>query len=121
MTRTGDDPALAALDDLCVALRECVTDAERLLVRADTIRSQRAEGMAYSEIVDNDAQPLIVEGLTAMLSRLSDRGSRWRRAEAKALHDEGLSMERIAELFGVTRQRVSSLLRASTSRRARVL
>lgn len=118
MTRTPDDPALAVLDDLCTALAECISDAERLLERADTIRTQRAEGLPYSKIVDTDAQPLIVEGLTAILSRLSDTGSRWRRAEARALHDEGLSMERIAELFGVTRQRVSSLLRHAGDREA---
>ncbi len=41
---------------------------------------------------------------------LADAGSRWRRAEARALHREGLSMEKIAVLFGVTRQRVSALL-----------
>jgi hypothetical protein len=118
MTRTLDDPALEALDDLCAALTECISDAERLLERAETIRTQRAEGLPYSQIVDTDAQPLIVEGLTAMLARLSDTGSRWRRAEARALHDEGLSMERIAELFGVTRQRVSSLLRHAADREA---
>ena len=34
-----------------------------------------------------------------------------RRAEARALYDEGLTMDEIATLFGVTRQRVSGLLR----------
>ncbi len=37
-------------------------------------------------------------------------GAAWRRAEARALHQEGISMDRIAQLFGVTRQRVSALL-----------
>jgi hypothetical protein len=119
MASTADDPALGALDDLCAALRECIGDTERLLDRAETIRSQRSAGMPYSQIADTEAQPLMVEGLTAMMSRLSDTGSRWRRAEARALHDEGLSMERIAELFGVSRQRVSSLLRPSTGTRSR--
>jgi DNA-binding transcriptional regulator LsrR (DeoR family) len=34
-----------------------------------------------------------------------------RRAEARALYAEGLTMDQIAERFGVTRQRVSALLR----------
>ena len=33
-------------------------------------------------------------------------------AEARALHDEGLTMAEIAALFGVSRQRVSALLRS---------
>jgi predicted transcriptional regulator len=34
-----------------------------------------------------------------------------RRTEARTLHREGLTMDQIAQLFGVTRQRVSALLR----------
>jgi predicted transcriptional regulator len=40
-------------------------------------------------------------------------GSGWRRAQAHALHDESVSINRIAELYGVTRQRVSALLRGA--------
>ncbi len=54
--------------------------------------------------------------ISATLSQLADAGSRWRRAEARALHAEGLSMDVIAQLFGVTRQRVSSLLKAPLDR-----
>jgi len=46
------------------------------------------------------------------LATLVEAGSRLRRAEAHALHAEGMTMEQIAELFGVTRQRVSALLRS---------
>ena len=34
-------------------------------------------------------------------------------AEARALYAEGLTMAQIAELFGVSRQRVAALLRSS--------
>lgn len=34
-----------------------------------------------------------------------------RRTEARALHHEGVTMDKIARLFGVTRQGVSGLLR----------
>ncbi len=49
--------------------------------------------------------------MTDALEVLLGSGSRWRREEARALHDEGVTMDRIAALFGVTRQRVSQLLR----------
>ena len=42
---------------------------------------------------------------------LAEFGARVRRAEAVALYGEGMTMEEIAEKFGVTRQRVSALLR----------
>ena len=111
-----EDPVLAALDELCDAVRQSMRDAELILVRADTIRTQRAEGMSYTAIVPMEARPLVVELLSDTMSRLAESGSRLRRAEARALHDEGVSMERIARLFGVTRQRVSSLLSASRER-----
>ena len=44
---------------------------------------------------------------------LDTGGAGVRRAEARALYAEGLTMEQIAERFGVTRQRVSTLLRTA--------
>ena len=41
-------------------------------------------------------------------------GARVRRTEALALHNEGMTMERIAERFGVTRSaRIGALARSS--------
>ena len=71
----------------------------------------RSEGRPYREIVPNEQRPLIVELLTANLDLLSGVGSRLRRAEARVLYDEGLTMDDIAALFGVSRQRVAVLLR----------
>jgi predicted transcriptional regulator len=56
---------------------------------------------------------LIVQLLTESAETLHEHGSRVRRTEARALHREGLTMDQIARLFGVTRQRVSALLRES--------
>ena len=50
--------------------------------------------------------------LTTCVQDVMKATSRYRRAEAQVLHRTGSTMERIAELFGVTRQRVSHLLRA---------
>jgi len=51
-----------------------------------------------------------VQLLAAIQDKLTAAGADWRREEARALHREGLSMDAIALLFGVTRQRVSALL-----------
>ena len=71
----------------------------------------RAEGRSYREIFTAEDPPLILDLIRANLQSLLDVGSRLRRAEARALHDQGMTMDQIAELFGVTRQRVSALLR----------
>ncbi len=67
-----------------------------------------------------EERPLVVELLTHTLSDLSDAGSNFRRIEARALYSEGLTMAQIAELFGVTRQRIAALLRPSIDRDAPV-
>lgn len=111
---TADNDLIEALDDLVVALKENTARNNEAIARAEEIRRERAAGKAWSEIVNGEAKgPLIVELLTLNLQALTTAGSRLRRLEARALHDEGLSMERIGQLFGVTRQRISELLRRS--------
>lgn len=105
-----DEELLVALDELVAALRENTARNTEAIARAAEIRRERAQGKSWSEIVSGE-RPLIVELLTRNLSALTTSGSRLRRLEARALHDEGLSMERIGQLFGVTRQRISELLR----------
>ena len=109
---TTDQDLLEALDDLVVALQENTVRNGEAIARAEEIKRDRAAGKAWSEIVNGSGdRPLIVELLTRNLEALTTAGSRLRRLEARALHDEGLSMERIGQLFGVTRQRISELLR----------
>lgn len=108
----ADDPVLDALDGLVRALRENATRIDATIARAERIRDQRLEGLSYREIESGEARPLIVELTRDNLAALVEAGSRLRRAEARALHGEGMTMEQIAELFGVSRQRVSALLRS---------
>ncbi|GAB7192216.1 hypothetical protein NUM3379_29250 [Kineococcus sp. NUM-3379] len=117
--RARPEPAMEALDELCVAVRRSIDDLEQVLTRAETVRTQRAQGMSYAQMVPAEARPLTVELISDTLARLAATGSRWRREEARALHAEGLSMDRIAQLFGVTRQRVSALLNSSPGTRTR--
>ena len=104
------DEVLRALDDLLAVLHDREHVA-LIVARAEQLRSRRAEGAAYAETVDEESRPLIVEVLSEHIQALLATSARFRRAEAAALHAEGLTMDRIAELFGVTRQRVSTLLK----------
>jgi len=109
--KVANDPVLEALDGLVRALRQNQSRIEATIARAERIREQREAGMSYREIESGEGRPLIVELTRDNLAALVEAGSRLRRAEARALHAEGMTMEQIAELFGVTRQRVSALLR----------
>jgi DNA-directed RNA polymerase specialized sigma24 family protein len=100
--------ALAALED---GLDDQRRRASLIKKRIALIRRRRAIGVSYTEIVSSNDKPLIVQLLTEGSSALDTLGAEVRRAEARALHEEGLTMEQIAEHFGVTRQRVSTLLR----------
>lgn len=116
-TTAGSDPTLVELDRLIEALEQNVDTVEAIRRRAEQLRRQRAAGEAWSDIVGAESRPLVVELLSANLARLSEVGSRFRRAQARALYDEGVTMDRIATLFGVSRQRVSALLRENRPRR----
>ena len=106
-----DDAVIAALAVVEDAVRQATKLATMIIERAEHIRAMRSEGLPYREIVPNEQRPLIVELLTANLELLSGVGSRLRRVEARVLYDEGLTMDEVAALFGVSRQRVAVLLR----------
>lgn len=105
------DPFLRSLDDLELAIDANTERARLMKQRIADVRAQRATGRSYREIVEGGGGPLIVRLLSESRQALDDAGAHTRRTEALALHEEGMTMEQIAERFGVTRQRVSGLLR----------
>ena len=102
---------LEALEDLEGALQGTVDMAERMRTRIGYLREQCAAGRPLPETVMAEEPPLVVQLLTESANILHTYGTRVRRTEARALHREGVTMEAIARLFGVSRQRVSALLR----------
>jgi hypothetical protein len=104
---------LEALEELERALERTVDMAERMSNRIGYLREQCLTGRPLHEIVRNEDPPLVVQLLTESANVLHTYGTRVRRTEARALHQEGVTMEDIARLFGVSRQRVSALLRDS--------
>ena len=110
---TEPDEVQAALEAVIGALRDNIEGSKRAIANAERISGLRREGRDYQEILDAEERPLVVEQITENLDRLSEHGARLRRAEAAELYASGLTMEQIAELFGVTRQRVSAVLSAA--------
>ena len=104
---------LQALDDLDQALERNVEMTARMRERISYLRAQLAAGRSLTDIVSTEQPPLLVQLLTDSARLLHTYGTRVRRTEARALHRESVTMEEIARLFGVSRQRVSALLRGS--------
>ncbi len=67
------------------------------------------------EAVQDEDCPPLVELVTQNMDRLHTVGAHYRAAQAHALRQEGLTMAAIAELFGLTRQRISALLRQKSA------
>jgi uncharacterized protein YjcR len=102
---------LRALEALDQALKQNIVRAQRMQQRIEELEDACAGSRAIREIVPEEETPLLVQLLTESAGTLHEHGSRVRRTEARTLYAEGLTMEQIARLFGVTRQRVSVLLR----------
>ncbi len=102
---------------LVEVLRDLRDMADANIARSEDIKARIAHllerieaGEPLPDIVDNETRPLIPALITENIEALHDVGSTLRRAEAAALRAHGYTMERIARLFGVSRQRISALL-----------
>ncbi len=110
----GDRPdkVLGALETSAEGLEETITLLKMALEVMVRIREQRLSGVTYSEMTDHANLPHLVEAFRTSLHLLELHGHRLRVEGVRTLHAEGLGIDRIAELFGVSRQRVSALLRS---------
>ena len=107
----ASDPARAALEELVAAMDASIEELRRARTRAEKLRRERASERPWFEIVSGEERPLVVESVSTVLAALATAGHAWRREQAWALQQEHVSINRIAALYGVTRQRISALLR----------
>jgi DNA-directed RNA polymerase sigma subunit (sigma70/sigma32) len=107
---------LEAVNELDGALDQSLALTQRMKDRIQEIRDGHASGLPLRELVPQEERPLLVQLLTENANLLHSYGTRVRRTEARALHHEGMTMDEIARQFGVTRQRVSALLRDAAQR-----
>ena len=112
MTQTSaPDVASGALEHLVTELEACIAELDRARSRAQSLLTQRRDGRPWLDIVTAENRPLVVESISTVLGSLARAGHEWRREQAAARRSEHVSINRIAAMFGVTRQRISALLR----------
>jgi hypothetical protein len=105
------DTAVEALAALVTALDSCIAELCSARDRAEHLLEERRNGRPWLDIVTEERRPLVVEQISTVMATLATAGGTWRREQAHALQSEQVSINRIAVLFGVTRQRISALLR----------
>jgi PAS domain S-box-containing protein len=110
----ADDAVLLALAGVLETAHDARDYVERIISVASDMRESRANGLTYADIVTGTDGPLVIELVTDFIDSLIFAGSRMRRAEARALYAEGLTMEKISLLLRVSRQRVSAIIRTGS-------
>ncbi|MGP0032543.1 MAG: hypothetical protein ACLPVF_18825 [Acidimicrobiales bacterium] len=111
LDETGTDDVLKALVELEAALRENAESERLLFQRIAAVRLARESGKEWRSILAEEDAPGTVQLVSTVLRRQSEASGYLRRSLVVALREEGQSIPSIANLFGVTHQRVSNLLR----------
>jgi inactivated superfamily I helicase len=107
----GSDEVLNALNELEAVLRENAESERMLFQRISEVRLARENGKDWKGILAAEDDPGTVQLVSTVLRRQSEASGYLRRSLVVALRAEGQSIPSIANLFGVTHQRVSNLLR----------
>jgi PAS domain S-box-containing protein len=110
MGNSYDDELFDALDAVLEVLEGGRDRVDVVAARAAELRDGRSRGLSYAELLTGARNPIVLDVLSELLDGLFDAGSRLRRAEARALYADSLSMDKIASLLGVSRQRVSAII-----------
>jgi len=105
----------STLDMIDLALADNVARSREIQRRVRLLKSQLGKGTSLEDLVNAEESPRTVELISANLAILEGVGSDFRLSLAQALRREGLTIEAVAGLFGVTRQRISALLRQGSS------
>lgn len=103
-------PTREALTELADVLDASGEELHALARRSRNLHDELDGARPLAAVMAQEERPLIVTTMTRLIHRLTAASLKVRRAEARQLQREGLSHERIAELFEVSRQRVAVLL-----------
>lgn len=103
-----------ALAEMESALTDNVARSREVARRVRLLRRRLAAGASAYDFVTDEDEPRAVELLATNMLILETAGADFRVRLAQALRAEGLTLEEIAEFYGVTRQRISALLKQRT-------
>ena len=102
---------LDALGQIDAELADNIERGLEIRRRVEWLRDRVIDGAEVRAVIEAEPRPRIVELLTANMTVIETAGAELRTSLAHTLRNEGLTIESIADLFGVTRQRASALLK----------
>ncbi|MDR0345980.1 MAG: hypothetical protein LBI49_23285 [Nocardiopsaceae bacterium] len=98
--------SVVRLAEVSEELLQATSECARLLAPAES-----PDDLSPAALIPLQRRLQMIGQISDALRELTLHGQRFRRAEARALYAEGLTMAELATVFGVSRQRVSMLLR----------
>lgn len=107
---------LEALDELDAAASKNIERSREMQRRVRRFRRAINAGTPLALLVEAEKDPRTVEMISINIEILQGVGAQLRIAQAQQLRNEGLTIVQIAQLFGVSRQRVSALLKQKSAR-----
>ncbi len=112
---TSPEASLKRLDQALTEIEQHIganiQRGQEIQRRVKHLQAQVREGAGVAEVLREEESPRSVEMITTNMKTLEMVGSELRASLAITLRNEGLTLAEIADLFGVTRQRISALLR----------
>jgi phage shock protein A len=112
VNRPPTDEALTCLSELANSSGELYRRVSQLN-QWMSAATQQAPELSYARMMPLEKRLVMMEQISEAIRALARDGNRFRRMEARALYAEGLTMAQLAAVFGVSRQRVSTLLRGT--------
>jgi hypothetical protein len=106
-----DDQPLVVLEEVADDLDQTAAENKTAARRLRRLGAQRRNGRPWREVLGGKATRDLLTLVTGLASRLSSATGRLRRGVAQALLSEGLRVRQIADLLGVSHQRVSRVLK----------
>jgi hypothetical protein len=108
VTISASDETLACLAGLAASAGDLHAKVKEF---TQGTRGVGQRSLAYDRMFPLETRLALVEEISRDVRALARDGYHFRRLEARALYAEGLTMAQLATVFGVSRQRVSALLR----------
>lgn len=99
------------LAELAASAEHLYLSINRFSYQVGATNRERAGGRPNEQMLSLDRRMEMVKDISSAIKTLARDGHRFRRAQARALYAGGLTMAQLAAVFGVSRQRVSTLLR----------
>jgi hypothetical protein len=104
--QTQEESLESVADDIDAA----ASDQHSAATTVRSIAADRRRGMSWAQIADKGTLRHALDLLSRSVQLLRSSAARIRRRSARGLVDEGVSTRRVGALFGVSHQRISSIV-----------